>query len=515
MYPAVHAKKTPTKLAALVADTGEALTYRELDERSIRLADALRDRGMKPGDVVSLLTSNSAEVFVVYWACLRSGLYLTTVNTHLSAPEIEYIVNDCDARVLIISADLRDVASVVRSECRQLIGAFVYGGDADGFDDYETLVESGSPEEPADQPRGADMLYSSGTTGRPKGVKPPLPVRQVGDPGDPYVMVFGGSYEMGADSVYFSPAPLYHAAPLRFGMITQSLGGTVITSTKFDAESCLSIIDKHRVTHTQWVPTHFVRLLRLPLQVREAFDVSSLTHAVHAAAPCPPEVKKEMMDWFGPILHEYYASTEANGITMVGPEEWKAKPGTVGTAKLGVIHICADDGSERPVGESGVVYFERDVLPFEYHNDPKKTVEAQHPSHPTWTTCGDIGYLDDDGFLFLNDRKSFTIISGGVNIYPQEIENCLALFPEVDDVAVIGVPDSEFGERVIAVVKTVGGVEGGIELTRRIEAFLRERVAGYKVPKEIHFAEDLPRTPTGKLMKGPLRDLYTKPVQAE
>lgn len=509
MYPAIHAALHPDKPAVIVAGTDSALSYAELEHRSTQLANAFRDAGLRDGDVVALLSTNSAEVFVVYWACLRSGLYLTPVNTHLSPQEVAYIVDDCGARALVVSADMAGPAMSARESSPALQIALAYSGSVPGFDDYEQFLASGSAEPPAYQRRGNDMLYSSGTTGRPKGVKPPLPDRQVGDPGDPYVMVFGGTYKMDADTVYFSPAPLYHAAPLRFGMITQSLGGTVITTEKFDAEECLKVIDRYRVTHSQWVPTHFVRMLRLPEQVRNAYEVGTQKFAVHAAAPCPPEVKQQMMDWFGPILHEYYSSTEANGITMVDPDEWSAKPGTVGTAKLGTIHICDDDGAELGVGESGTVYFERDVLPFSYHNDPDKTASAQHPQHPTWTTTGDIGYVDADGYLFLNDRKAFTIISGGVNIYPQEIENCLALHPDVDDVAVIGVPDAEFGERVLAAVTPAPGVTGSDEVADRLRDFVRERLAGYKVPREIRFVTDLPRTPTGKLVKGPLRQKFS------
>lgn len=509
MYPGIHATTAPNRPAAILAGTDDVLTYSQLENRSVKLSNALRNAGMQVGDVVALLATNNTEMFVVYWACLRSGFYLTPVNTHLSPSEIAYIVDDCGAKALVVSDDLATVADVARRTSGHVRISLVYGGESvSGFDDYEEFLQAGSDVAPVDQPRGADMLYSSGTTGRPKGVKPPLSTRQVGDAGDPYVAVFGGTYNMSADTVYFSPAPLYHAAPLRFGMITQSLGGTVITSERFDAEESLRIIDRHRVTHSQWVPTHFVRMLRLPQEVRDCYDVSGLQYAVHAAAPCPTEVKSQMMDWFGPILHEYYSSTEANGITMVNPTEWIDKRGTVGKAKLGVIRVCGDDGVELPTGASGVVYFEREALPFQYHNDTEKTVKARHPDHPNWTTCGDIGYVDDDGYLFLNDRKAFTIISGGVNIYPQEIENCLALHPDVEDVAVIGVPDAEFGERVLAAVQLSSGVVGDESVTRRLQEFVREHLAGYKVPRDVRFVEALPRTPTGKLVKGPLRDRF-------
>ncbi|MFZ2176092.1 MAG: acyl-CoA synthetase [Rhodococcus sp. (in: high G+C Gram-positive bacteria)] len=512
MYPAVHAAATPDKPAVIVAGTDQLLTYGQLETRSCQLANAFRDAGLVEGDVVALLSTNAAEIFEVYWACLRSGLYLTPINSHLAVPEVAYVVDDCDAKALVVSADLSDIAAELVGSVPKVETFLSYGGAVTGYGNYEAFVASGSPTAPSDQPRGADMLYSSGTTGRPKGVKPPLPSRQVGDPGDPYVAVFGGGYSMGPDSVYLSPAPLYHAAPLRFGMVIQSLGGTVITTRKFDPEQCLSIIDEYGVTHSQWVPTHFVRLLRLPRGVRESYDLTSQTHAIHAAAPCPVEVKKEMMAWFGPILHEYYASTEANGITMIGPDEWADKPGSVGKAKLGIVHVCGDDGTEVSQGETGLVYFEREAMPFAYHKDPGKTESVQHPSHPNWSTCGDIGFLDEEGFLFLRDRKAFTIISGGVNIYPQEIEDCLVLHPDVFDVAVVGIPDPEFGESVLAVVQLASGVRAGQEVSDRLIAHLRSGIAGYKVPRRIEFAESLPRTPTGKLVKRELQQKYSSLV---
>lgn len=516
MYPGAHALTSPDKPAVCVVEsglnTGTVLTYAELEERSTRLANALRSAGLVPGDVVALLSTNDVTVFVVYWACLRSGLYLTSVNFHLTAAEVAYIVGDCDAKALVVSADLADLARRIAGELPTVRIELSYGGDVPGFDSLDEFIASGSPEPPRDQPRGADMLYSSGTTGRPKGIKPPLPPRQVGDPGDPYVTAFGQAYAMNADTIYFSPAPLYHAAPLRFGMITQALGGTVLTSRRFDAEQCLQIIDRCGVTHSQWVPTHFVRLLRLSAEVRNRYDVSSLTHVIHAAAPCPVEVKRRMIGWFGPVLHEFYASTEANGITMIGPQEWAAKPGSVGRARLGVLHICDEDGNEVETGETGVIYFERDIMPFAYHRDPDKTAAARHPANPTWSTCGDIGYVDADGYLFLRDRKAFTIISGGVNIYPQEIEDCLITHPDVFDVAVVGVPDDEFGESVLAVVQLDGDSPADDNTAQRLIDHARSQIAGYKLPRRVEFVDALPRTPTGKLLKRVIRDQFSRPT---
>ncbi|WP_054811954.1 acyl-CoA synthetase [Nocardia arizonensis] len=509
MYPGAHVDRFPDKPAIIMAETGETLTYRQLEENSVRLARHLHDAGLRKGDHIALLSRNDPKVYEVYWAALRSGLYITAVNWHLAPAEISYIVEDCGARALVVDAALAQAAEQVVEDTPRVEIRLAFGGAVTGYKSYEEALAAASPEPLADQPRGTDMLYSSGTTGRPKGIKPPLSDRQVGDPpGDTYTAIFGPLYKFESDSVYLSPAPLYHAAPLRFGGVVNALGGTLVVMEKFDAEGALAAIERYRVTHSQWVPTMFVRMLKLDESVRARYDVSSLEVAVHAAAPCPVEVKRAMIDWWGPILYEYYASTEANGATFIDSEQWLRKPGSVGTAGLGVIRVCGEDGAELPSGEIGAVYFEREEQPFAYHNDPAKTAEAVHPDHPTWTTTGDIGYVDEEGYLFLTDRKAFTIISGGVNIYPQEIEDALALHPAVLDVAVIGVPDEEMGESVKAVVQPAPGVEPGTELAAELRAYLRERIAAYKVPRTVDFSDDLPRTPTGKLVKGKLRARY-------
>ncbi|MEU4707624.1 acyl-CoA synthetase [Nocardia salmonicida] len=509
MYPGAHVDRFPDKVAIVMAESGATLTYRQLEENSIRLARHLHDAGLRRGDHVALLSVNDPKMYEVYWAALRSGLYITAVNWHLTPAEIGYIVDDCGARALIVSAALAATAEQVTAITPRVEIRLAFDGPVEGYKSYEQALAAATPEPLADQPRGADMLYSSGTTGRPKGIKLPLSDRQVGDPpGDTYTAIFGPLYAFEPHSVYLSPAPLYHAAPLRFGGVVNALGGTLVVMEKFDAELALATIERHRVTHSQWVPTMFVRMLKLDESVRARYDVSSMQAAVHAAAPCPVEVKRAMIDWWGPVLHEYYASTEANGATFIDSEQWLRKPGSVGTAGLGVIRVCGTDGVELASGEIGTIYFEREELPFNYHNDPVKTAEAVHPNHPTWTTTGDIGYIDEDGYLFLTDRKAFTIISGGVNIYPQEIENALALHPKVFDVAVIGVPDEEMGEAVKAVVQPAAGVEAGPALAEELREFLRERIGGYKVPRTVDFSDDLPRTPTGKLVKGKLRARY-------
>jgi len=492
-----------------MAGSGRVLTYRELDEHSAKFARVLHDAGLRRGDVLAMLSDNAAECFELYWAAMRSGLYITAINRHLSPDEVAYVVENSGARALVASATLKGVAEAIVPLTPRVERRYAFGGDIAGYESYAAAL--GTAGEPlTDQPRGAEMLYSSGTTGRPKGVRLPLPDRQVDEPGDLLVPLFQRMYGLNADDVYLSPAPVYHAAPLRWCGVFHALGSTVVMMEKFEAESALAAIERHRVTVTQMVPTMFVRMLKLPSETRERYDVSSLKAVVHAAAPCPVEVKQQMIDWWGPIIHEYYGSTEGNGITFIDTEQWLRKPGSVGRSALGPVHICDDSGRELPVGEVGLVYFEREELPFEYHQDPEKTKAAQHPDHPNWTAIGDVGYLDDEGYLYLTDRKSFMIISGGVNIYPQEVEDVLTLHPKVHDVAVIGVPDPEMGEQVKAVVQAASGVETGPELERELIDYVRERIAHYKAPKSVDFLDELPRTPTGKLVKRTLRERYLK-----
>ena len=507
MYPGTHAALFPDKPAVIVAGGTEVTTYRELEERSARLARYLHATGLRRGDHIALLTDNDPRTFEVYWAAMRSGLYFTAVNNHLSPAEIAYIVNDCGAKALVVSAHLAESAAKIVPDTPGVSIRLSYRGDVEGHDSYEAALAGSSPEPLPSQPAGMDMLYSSGTTGRPKGIKPPLPDTTVAEPTN-VTSVFAPIYGFDTETVYLSPAPIYHAAPLRFCATIQALGGTVVMMEKFDAEQALAAIERHRVTHSQWVPTMFVRMLKLDDAVRSRYDVSSLRVAIHAAAPCPVQVKQAMIDWWGPVLYEYYAATESIGVTLIDSEQWLRRAGSVGKAALGLIHVCGADGGELAPGEIGTIYFEREEMPFAYHNDPDKTTEAIHPQHPTWSTTGDIGYVDDEGFLFLTDRKAFMIISGGVNIYPQEVEDALALHPKVFDSAVIGIPDAEMGESVQAVIQPAPGVTGSPELADELRTFLRDRIAHYKVPRGVDFVDELPRTPTGKLVKGKLRDRY-------
>lgn len=516
MYPGTYAATDPDKPAVVMTGSGAMTTFAELERSSARLARYLQQQGMRRGDTIALLAENSPRAFEVYWAARRSGLYITVVNHHLAPAEIGYIIANSGARVLIVSIDAEVTAltSDIYAELPVGIQRLAAGGNIDGFTDLDTELAHVSCEPLPDQPRGAPMLYSSGTTGRPKGIKPPLPEEQIDEPGDIFVETFGPMYDFGADTVYLSPAPLYHAAPLYFCATVQALGGTVVAMERFDAEDALAAIEDYRVTHTQWVPTMFVRALKLPREYRESYDVSSLRVAIHAAAPCPVDVKNAMIEWWGQILHEYYGSTEGNGITFIDSLEWIERPGSVGRAGLGTIRVCLDDGNECPPGQVGTIYFERDHIPFVYHNDPDTTYRAQHPVHPTWTTTGDIGYVDEAGYLFLTGRKDFVIISGGVNIYPQEVEDCLVLHPAVFDVGVIGLPDAEMGQSVAAVVVPATGAVPGPELAVELRNHARERIAHYKAPKKVEFTDALPRTPTGKLVKRTLEERYSSESSA-
>lgn len=509
MYPGTHAQHQPDKPALIMAATGQTITYADLERRSLRLANWLRAVGLKHGDTVALVSDNDPRIFDVYWAAQRCGLYLTSINYRLKGEELGYIIENSGAKAIFVGGAAAAQAQAQAWEALPgLMHRVAFDGGIPGYAALEEIVESASPLKPAREPRGGDMLYSSGTTGRPKGVRPPLPERDIADPGDAMVAMFGGSFGFSSETVYLSPAPLYHAAPLRTCASVQALGGTAVIMDKFEAEDALALIEKYRVTASQWVPTMFVRMLKLDPAVRARYDIGSMEVAIHAAAPCPPEVKRQMMGWWGPILHEYYASTEVNGITVIGPQDWLRKPGSVGRPILGTLRICDDAGAELPSGQDGLIYFERDVLPFQYHLDAEKTRSAQHPDHPTWTAVGDIGHVDADGFLYLTDRKSFMIISGGVNIYPQETENALTLHPAVSDVAVIGVPDEEMGEQVKAVIVTAPGYTAGPGLEAELIAFVKSQVASFKAPRSVDFVDALPRTPTGKMVKGELRARY-------
>jgi long-chain acyl-CoA synthetase len=509
LYPGRHALDTPDKAATVMAGSRRTVTYGELDRGSIQLARAWRRMGLEAGDHVALISENHPRFHEVYWAAARSGLYLTPINRHLSVDEAEYIVEDCGARSLVVSGAMSRLAAGLEGRLTRCEHRLMFDGTAAGYESYEDALAAEPIEPLDDQPRGSLMCYSSGTTGRPKGVKRSLSGRQIDDPASMTAFgLFVGTFAMGPDTVYLSPAPLYHAAPLAYTAAVHSVGGTAVVMESFDPHEALRHLERYEITHSQWVPTMFVRMLKLPPEVRHGVDLSRHRCAIHAAAPCPVEVKHQMIDWWGPIIWEYYGGTEGSGITMIDSEQWLAHPGSVGTARLGTIHICDDDGVELPAGQAGTVFFERDEIAFEYHGDEARTRAAQHPDHETWSSLGDIGQVDENGFLYLRDRKEFMIISGGVNIYPREVEDCFVMHPKVADVAVFGIPDPDMGEAVHAVIQLEDGVEATDEVERELIAHAREAIAHFKVPRRIDFLDELPRSATGKMHKAELRDRY-------
>ena len=508
MYPGTWAQRTPAKPAAIDSGSGATLTYRELDDRSNQLAQLLWARGLRPGDHIAVFMENNLRYFEVIWAALRSGLYLTTINRYLTGEEAGYILDNCDAQAVVASHYLAEPAAELPGLAPRCHTWLMTDGVSAGYQAYEDAIAGYPAQRLAQEPAGQFMLYSSGTTGRPKGILRPLSGADIAADLSAVGKLQQALWRVTAEAVYLSPAPLYHSAPLSFCTGIQSHGGTVVMMPRFDESEALAAIERHRVTHSQWVPTMFTRMLKLPAAERGRFDLSSHQVAVHAAAPCPEGVKRQMFDWWGPILYEYYGGTELNGLTHCTPEEWLAHPGTVGKPILGTLHICAEDGSELPLGEDGIVYFELPRMPFEYYHDADKTRSAQHPEHANWSALGDVGHLDADGFLYLTDRATFMIISGGVNIYPQEIEDALVLHPAVADVAVIGVPDPEMGEAVKAVVQLLPGRSPEPALEAELIAYAREHIAHYKCPRSVDFIDELPRLPTGKLYKRLLKDRY-------
>jgi len=508
---AVHAERDPDRIA-VIGGNGEFIeTFGELELRSRRIAALLLQRGLGPGGCVAAMLDNTDPIYMdLFWACHRIGLYFTPVNWHLQEDEVQYIVDNSDADAIVVSPRFAQTAVRVATRCPKAgVRIVSAGAPPAGFETLADALEE-VPADPTleDQREGAIMVYSSGTTGRPKGVRRPLPE---GPPGDPAVAGFNKGFMalfgIGEDDRYLCPAPLYHTAPLAFTTANLRNGATVVIMPRFDPELALQIIQDQRVTASQWVPTHFRRLLQLPANVRARYDVSSLRVAVHAAAPCPVPVKEQMIEWWGDAIVEYYAGTEGGG-TLVRAREWLQRPGTVGRHWAGgKVWVLDEEGNEvAGPRQEGAIYFEAPARGrFSYHKDETKTAATYRGD---LFTIGDIGYLDEDGYLFLTDRQSNMIISGGVNIYPQETENHLIVHPKVDDVAVIGVPSEEMGEEVKAVVIPAEGAEPGPELEAELIEWCRNGIAHYKCPRSIDFVTDLPRTETGKMAKRKLRDRY-------
>lgn len=504
MHPGMIAAQTPDRIAIRLGD--ETRTYGELDARSAAVARLMASLGLRPGDVMAIWAGNDIDLLTVANAGQRSGLYYLPIGASLTAAEAAYILADSGAKALIVDASHAGlVPEVARAEATLTdLPVFSLGGGA--LPDLWEVASACSAPDP-EALEGDDMMYTSGTTGKPKGVRRPLKLGPWGSDArraERLRDLFG----MDADTVFLSPAPLYHAAPMRFTMTVLRLGGTVALLPKFDAEAALTAIMETGATHTQWVPTMFSRMLALPDDVRARYTAPAHRKAIHAGAPCPPEVKRRMIDWFGPILHEYYSGTESIGFTHIDSPDWLRKPGSVGQTWGCKVQIVGDDGTPLPAGESGLVYFSGKAK-LEYHNAPDKTAEAHGPDG--WATMGDIGYLDDEGFLFLTDRRAFTIVTGGVNVYPREVEDVLTADPRVAHAAVVGVPDPDFGEAVQAAIQPAPDTDPAA-LAKDLFAACRAALAPYKRPKRIAVVEALPLTDSGKLQKREIQSAYQNPA---
>jgi long-chain acyl-CoA synthetase len=507
MHPSQWAERHPGHAAIVTAADGMVRDYAALESASNRGAHLLRRLGLGRGDRIALWCDTRPDYLEICWAAERAGLTFIPLSTRLTADEAGCIIADCDARLIVagqtVANALRGLlaSAAMRGRPTATVGWSMPGA-------LEWHAETAAlPELPiADQSGGRPMLYSSGTTGRPKGIV------HAERPSDitaehHYEPWLRAEFGLDETSIFASPAPVYHAAPLVFSLTAHRLGATVVTFERFDAEAFLAAVERYRISHAQLVPTMMIRLLRLAEAARQRHDLSSLRAVIHSGAPCPIAVKQAMINWLGPIVHEYYGGSEGFGRTCISAGEWLGRPGSVGRPRFGIVHVCDEAGHELPAGETGLVYFESDVT-FAYHDDPQKTRDAAHPDHPRWRTFGDIGHVDPEGYLTLTDRKAFTIVSGGVNIYPQEIENLLVTHPAVTDVAVIGVPDEEMGEQVKAVVQAAPSASVGPDLAAALIAWSRERLAHYKCPRSIDFVETLPRLETGKIAKKALRDAF-------
>ena len=504
----VYAAETPDRPAYIMANSGEVVTYAQLDRRSNQIAHLLRLSGVKRGDHIAMMMKNCVEFLQVAQAANRAGIIFTPISTHLKQDETAYIITNCKAKLFIASASLAEVAVEAAAASGGLKRCLSVGGDIAGFESLNEQLAS-LPETPIeDEFLGAPMLYSSGTTGQPKGVywAPHAEDIQTDHPLSGSVGAFFG---FDIDTMYLSPAPLYHAAPLHYNLMVLGLGGTSVIMEHFDPEQSLALIEQYEVTHSQWVPIMFVRMLKLPEAARTRFDLSSMKCAIHAAAPCPIDVKEAMIQWWGPVIVEYYSRSEGNGFTIIDSANWLTHKGSVGQALIGEPRIMSETGEVLGPGEVGDVYF-ANSRPFEYFDEPEKTKDAFNAQG--WSTMGDVGYLDEEGFLYLTDRKNFTIITGGVNVYPAEIEGLLITHDKVADVAVFGVPHPEFGEEIVAVVQLLNGAEATEETRMALIDWMRERLSGVKVPRKLDFMEVLPRMDNGKLYKRHLQDAYRDAV---
>jgi len=499
------AAEDPSRVAVVEVD-GRTRTFGELAERANRLTHGLRSLGLDAGDAVAAVLPNEASMIELNLAVLQGGLYLVPINNRLTAGEIAYVLDDSVARVLVCSPRFAGACGQALAALQAPPATLASGDGASGFGQYEELLAGMPATRPESRTAGATMHYTSGTTGRPKGVRRVLSGLDPDDQAEllPGFLAMFGIQPHGS-GVHLTVSPLYHTAPMVFTMISLHAGHSAVLMDGWSPEATLRLIREHRVTTSHMVPTQFHRLLSLPAEIREAADVSSLRHVIHAAAPCPVEVKRRMLQWWGPVIYEYYGATEGGG-TLVTPQEWLERPGTVGRAwPGGDVRVEDDDGQPCKPGVPGTVWMSLAPADFAYHRDEEKTRAGRRNGY---FTVGDIGYIDEDGYLFLCDRRADVIISGGVNIYPAEIESALVIHPAVGDAAVFGIPDEEWGEQVKAVVELAAGVTPGPERERELIDFCRERLAAYKCPRSIDFVAALPREPTGKLLKRKLRDPY-------
>ncbi len=508
MYPGVHAASSPDHPAVVMATSGRVITYAEMDDEANRLSNVFHDMGLRPGDHIAFCLENHPSYLSICWGAVYAGLIYTAMSSRLTTEEMAYVIDNCGAKAFITSPHKADQAAELGDQMPEVDLRLMVDSTIDGYDSYEDAIATASAEAIPNRVAGTDMLYSSGTTGRPKGVLQQMEFTPLEESRTGVTNLVALLFDGDSDTRYLSPAPLYHAAPLRFCLAVNALGGTVVVMEHFDPEQFIGLVGEYKISFAQCVPTMFVRMLKLPEATRARYDISSLNAVVHAAAPCPVDVKLKLIEWWGPVVHEYYAGTESNGFVYCDSEQWLAHPGTVGTALVGVIHIVDDDGNEVSVGDEGGVYFEGGGT-FEYHGDAEKTAGSRLANG--WSTLGDVGRLDEDGFLYLTDRKAYMIITGGVNVYPQETEDILTMHPEVVDVAIIGVPNEDFGEEVRAVVQAVTmpvDDESARLLGHQLIAYCREHLADVKCPRTVDFREELPRHPTGKLYKRLLRDEY-------
>ena len=499
-----YATSTPDKPAYIMATSGEVVTYKQLEERANQIAHLFRQLGLESGDHIGILMENNRHYFEVISAAARAGLIYTPISTHLVASEIAYILENSQAKALICTSLFREIIQNVQQDNSRVEHFLMVGDVVDGCQSLEALVQDLPTTPIEDEEQGAVMFYSSGTTGLPKGVFNPPVSTSIYDH-NPAVISIGQNFKFGPHTVYLSPAPLYHAAPLVYNSVNLIFGGTSIIMEKFDPERALQLMEQYKPNYSQWVPIMFVRMLKLPKEVRSKYDVSSMKLALHAAAPCPIEIKEQMIEWWGPVIFEYYGASEGNGLTAITSPEWLTHKGSVGKAFMGTIHILDEDGNELPPGEIGEVYFSGGNQ-FSYFEEAEKTKTAYSPQG--FNTVGDIGYVDEEGYLYLTDRKSFMIISGGVNIYPQEIENCLINHPQVADVAVFGIPHPEFGQEVKAVVQPMEWTEQTAELEAELKRFCQGKLSKLKIPRSIDFMPELPRKDNGKLYKRRLVEKY-------